>query len=91
MTTHINRLSDFLFVEIDLRDCAPSDQVEIVSNTSDGSVVSIRSVGSRLVYSYQRYWAVESAVCIASTGLGLRGHADAVPATEEIVCGMSVE
>jgi len=91
MTTHINRLSDFPFTEVDLRDRASSDQVEVVANASDGSVVSIRSVGSRLIYSYQRYRAIESAVRIAGIGLWLRGHADAVPAAEEVVCVVSVE
>jgi len=91
MTTHINGLNDFLFVKIDPRDRTPSDQVEIVSHTGDGSVVGIRSVGSRLVQGCQRYRAVESAVRIAGIGLRLRGHADAIPAVEEVVCVVSVE
>lgn len=82
--THINTHSPPTLTKINFRNKTSSKQVKIPPHTSNGSVISVRSGRSGLIFCVCGDCAVESTDCFAVVWLRVCGYAYAVPTGEEV-------
>ena len=81
---YIHRTSSLILIEVDLRHCRASDEVEVVSRPRDWSVISSRCAVSRLVPAFHGDRTIDYAIGITIARLRLCGQPDRVPSSEEV-------